>query len=526
MLVYKRRYVLCAFFACALVSACAANYTDATGELPPKSFSFERREIAIDSTGLTTILTGFLLDGPLADVAVAYVDDHYEKRLQIYSFEQGTWIPAVEVPLGRRVSFVDVATIGGVDRLMVYEPGELKWFDLESMTTRPLVAVASNADSALAPTNEIPHVDVSRDVNGDGRDDLVVPDIDGFWVIIQVGDGSFAEPIKISRPPTIGSQYSPFGYRHEPWVRAGRIHQMDYDLDGRRDLVAWNGDHFDVYLQDRSGLFVATPVTFTTEVAFDSDDPTSLAAPLGVRHRRKDRMPVGAMSGRVLHSLTDTNADGVGDLAVLSLDVRSMWRARATYEVHFGKLTPGGGTTFARGVDASVSLDGIPFDIGQHDFDNDGRVDLLFTVIRIGILKNIRMILGALFTRSVPLSLPVYRLGRDGYPDSPSATPTTRTDSLGGSGERATLLPSVLVGDVTGDSHPDLLVGRNERELHLFPGSPGLDLLTRRPIKIRVPMPREEYCWLADVNRDGKKDVVMHHRSPREGDRVSLLIAR
>ena len=161
------------------------------------------------------------------------------------------------------------------------------------------MAVTSNFSPPRS--GEIPHVDVTRDVNGDDRDDLAVPDVDGFWVLIQMSDGAFADPVKIGPSTEAWKIYAPYGYRHAPWVQGGRIHEIDYDRDGRTDLAFWNENHFEVHRQDEHGLFAPAATTFTTDVAFDSDDPTSLAAPRGIRHRRRDHMPTGAMMGSVLH---------------------------------------------------------------------------------------------------------------------------------------------------------------------------------------------------------------------------------
>lgn len=71
---------------------------------------------------------------------------------------------------------------------------------------------------------------------------------------------------------------------------------MDYNRDGRSDLVFWNEDHFEVHTQYEYGLFASEPKTFTTEVAFDSADLSTLAAPQGVRRRRKDHQPAGDLT--------------------------------------------------------------------------------------------------------------------------------------------------------------------------------------------------------------------------------------
>ena len=106
------------------------------------------------------------------------IDENQNRRLRIYAFDDDTWVESLDATLRPEVLFVDVANIAGRDRLITYEPGHLNWFDPETATERALVRVTSNFDPPHR--GEISHVDITRDVNGDGRDDLVVPQVDGF----------------------------------------------------------------------------------------------------------------------------------------------------------------------------------------------------------------------------------------------------------------------------------------------------------------------------------------------------------
>ena len=494
-------------------------------------FTFDQYEVVTDSAKRQTVLTGFLLGGAMADLAVVNIEENDDRRLRIYAFSDNTWAPRLDATLRPGVLFVDVANIGGRDRLVTYEAGRLNWFDAELATERKLVAVASNYN--LPRRGEIPHVDVTRDVNGDERDDLVVPDYTGFWVFIQMSDGAFADPVKIGPSFEMSRIYEADGYRYNPWDQ-GRVHEMDYNRDGRSDLGFWNDDHFEVHYQDEHGRFVPAAETFTTDVAFDSDDLDSLAAPQEVRRRRKDHLLTGDMTGRVLHALTDMNGDGVADLVVFSLQGGSsrflgqsgeLGGMHFTYEVHFGTPTPDGGTVFAPDVSTTIQSDSVPFGMEQHDVDHDGQVDLMFTTMELSIFKAIGMILGALVTRSVSLDLEFYRMDGGIYPDKPNATRKIKTVSLGKSGEK-TVFPSVLIGDVNGDSRSDLLVQKGRDELRVFLGVPGPDLFARRPQKVAVAMPNEEYTWLVDLNQDGKQDLLLHHPSTTEPHRVMMLIAQ
>ena len=524
---HTRYYQLSRFFMLVFgvfLSGCSGLFGKDVNPTSPaaRESTFEQYEVVTGVTKHQTVLTGFLLGGTIAELVVVSIDDNDDRRLHIYAFDDGSWVLRLDATLRPEVLFVDIANIGGRDRLITYENGRLNWFDPESATVHPLVAVTSNTPP---PKGEIPHVDVTHDLNGDDRDDLVVPDSDGFWVFIQMGDGTFADPVKIGPPIEMDKIYAADGYRYDPWGE-GRVHKMDYNRDGRSDLAFWNEDHFEVHLQDERGLFAPVAKTFTTDVAFDSDDPASLAAPQEVRRRRIDHQLTGATTGRVLHSLTDMNGDGVADLVVFSLEIKSMWSVHFAYEVHFGAPTPDGGTVFAPDVGTAIRSDGLPFGLGSHDFDHDGQVDMMFTTMKFGIFKTIGMISRAMLTRSLQMHLEFYRMEGGIYPDKPNATRKIKGHAPGVSGEKGIFHPSVLIGDVSGNSRSDLLVQNGPEELHVFLGVPGPKLFARRPQKVAVAMPYEEYTWLVDLNKDGVQDLLMHHPSTTEPHRVTMLIAQ
>ena len=103
------------------------------------------------------------------------------------------------------MTFVDVARIDGRDRLITGEPGRLNVWDPGSDTENELVSVATVSTGTTgfrAPhEGEVPHVDVTWDVNGDDRIDLVVPGDNGFQVYVQMESGAFADPVVTGPPP-------------------------------------------------------------------------------------------------------------------------------------------------------------------------------------------------------------------------------------------------------------------------------------------------------------------------------------
>lgn len=535
---YRRSLFFILFFAVCL-SSCSGRSNEGVAPVMPVSaeFTFGQHEVVTGTAKHQTVLTGFFLGGDFAELAVVNTEENKNPHLHIYAFSEGTWVSRLPAPLRSEVLFVDVANIDGRDRLITYEPGRLNWFDPDAVSERALVEITTNY-KATGDTG-IPYLDISRDVNRDGLDDFVVPDIDGFWIATQLRDGSFTDPIKLGPPDPFLDKIAldhTQSYREVGitpltvhWYLS-RLHQMDYDQDGRDDLVFWNADHFDVYRQDARGMFSPVAETFTVDIPFDTDGPYSIAFDFkgenmfslifGFRENTKRR---------VLHTFQDLNGDNVADLVIHSLEGRSLGKQRSRYEVHFGTPTPDG-IVFAQDVSMTIRPRGTagglqPWGYSSQwfqDLNGDGKTDILFKDVQTGLTGMSRAMLG----KSIAIDLECYRMEDGTYPDKPTAMRKIRPGLDLFETDRV-LFPVVLLGDVNGDGRSDLLVGKHWEELHVFLGVPGPKLLARKPQKVAVAMPNDERnARLVDLNKDNKQDLLIHYPSTTNPHRVALLIAR
>lgn len=532
-------------------------------------YAFDRYEIDIGPAVRQTVLTGFLLGGEMADLAVVKIEEDGGCRLRVYAFEggsetsekhaaptaKGTWALRMESRLRPGVTFVDIARIGDRDRLITGEPDRINAWDPDTVTEHKLVSVATVATVTTgfrAPRDgEVPHVDVTRDVNGDGRIDLVVPGDDGFQVFVQLENGTYADPVETGPPAALDPILDADGYRYDLWS-VSRIHEFDCNGDGVVDLVSWNEDHFEAHIQDGQGLFDSDPLTFTTDVLFDTDDVTSLAD--------------GEMRGRVLHSFGDLNGDDIADMVIYVLEGARTKDKRSAYEVYFGALEPGSSIRFASMPDVSIQTDNhVQLGLERRDLDGDGERDLVVTSIENKYLE------GSLFKRikgfmgdDLWLNLAFYRVREGRIPDRAMAMRRIQLDGAPSPREPGWIPLSVVlqggkharrrdreqylrafnknlfIGDVTGNGRAELLIEWTHRELHVYAGVLGPDLFAEAPRKVAVELPDdEEFAWMTDLNRDGRQDIVMHHPFTKrdahgapmelpgtESHRVTLLIAR
>lgn len=512
--------------AIAIAGVVAAN----EGEL------FDLYEINAGEASHQTVLAGSFTDSSHVELAVVSTDDKGNPRVAVFRMQGDQWVNVQDWPLERDILFIDRVDTGGRDHLLTHRLGRFDRLDLVTGTETKLVDAV--VDFQKAKEGGIPRLNVVRDLNGDGRDDIVMPDTEGFWISVQLPDGTFSDPGKVGPPEPLLSanaygderNYGEVGIDAQtlPWYLS-RIHQLDYDLDGRSDLAFWNDTHFDVYFQDASGDFTQEPRSFSMDVPFDFDGSYALAFQFSDRSVASLLLGLGGrFEYTILQGFPDLNRDGIADLVTLTFSGRRVFSLRGRYDVHFGQETPEG-IQFSPQPDTSAwtpgPAGGSAWGYASQrymDVDGDGMKDLTMASVNTGVGGMARAMVG----NSISMNLAVYRLENGVYPDRPDVRRRIRPP-FAPFDKRGVLFPTVLSADVNGDGRMDLLAVERWDELSVFLGVDSARLLSDQPINVAVEAPVDErFANVGDLDEDGKDDLVIQYPSKTESNRIVVLMAR
>ena len=462
--------------------------------------TYDDHEIDIGDVVSRTVIHGRLTGGATDDLVIFTHADR-GRRMAVYSYHEGAWSLRHVGEVRPDVIFVDMINLGGQDRLLALGRGRIDWIDPANWSPKPWLTVESMYN--LAPP-DVPELDIARDLNGDGLDDIAVPGFDGYTVWTQRRDGGLSAPVELGAPAAART-----GFRSATY-RARDIYRFDYDGDGHTDLAFWEEGALVVYAGNGDAGFVPNPVRVRIPLQLDTDDVT-VSFGFG---RTMDE------TRSLLYRVDDFNGDGIGDLATSTIEVDGLFDQSTRYDFHFGRRE-GDATVFRDIPDTVISSAGVQGPLEVADFDGDGRLDFGMLSFKLGIGKIISM----LITGSVSFDMNFYLLGEDGYPAKPNVQRRTKFRLDLGSGVVAGNW--VSVGDPTGDGIQDLVVQVDADRVDVYPGTGDADLFERQPMEVEVNLSDRGSVQLADLNGDGKDDMFMAYRRPDDDSvRVGVALSR
>jgi hypothetical protein len=342
--------------------------------------------------------------------------------------------------------------------------------------------------------NRIPLINFVRDWNGDGRDEVGIIGFEGLSIHAPDDQGRFSAANSILVELTTGM--GRVSRESEDDFTAGlsarftfpNVRLVDYDNDGRKDLLATTDDRVIVYRQQADGQFTRQAAK---NVFFD----------VVTQHEKIEDM---AEVETVVH---DLNSDGYADAIVTKQTAKGLSNFRGVINIFWGKAAGYGAVP-----DQVIISEGTASDqVLIRDVNGDGRKDLILPSIKISVTSIIRW----LITRRVPIYFNIFLMNEDGtFSDRPDFTKEVKF-KIDWSGE-SDMQAMDLDGDFNGDKRKDFVFGTDEDELSVYLGVEDDDrLFSKKPV---VEITADAYGVLNtyDLNNDGYSDMIIHYPETKE----------
>lgn len=131
----------------------------------------------------------------------------------------------------------------------------LSWALEDRQFTQPKTILEALSGSLPAGAHPINFV---RDINGDARNDLLIPGFGEIGIYLQTAEGSYGDALQVRSRMLNYSRLAPIGdlSRHVGQrVRIPEMNIRDVNNDQRNDLIASSEESLDVFLADNNGRF-------------------------------------------------------------------------------------------------------------------------------------------------------------------------------------------------------------------------------------------------------------------------------
>ncbi len=461
----------------------------------PVSGASEFREVLVR---LDHAIDAAPIDIRLADgaglVAVGQTDEGW--RFSVVSLTQGGVVTGGVIP--ETAFFYDTGDLAGQshDRLCFLDEAGVACVGEQPERIERIARFSSlyHGDAVQGPTFS----DFIRDVDGDGHDDILAPQFDG-WLLARRSDAGFAQFV-LGVAPRVSIYDSRVSYQpREP--RIG-----DVNGDGFNDVVFLIDTEFLSFVQ-------APPGSFTGSGRRDRIDAPLASEKQRARWERDDgQVDQSDLEIEEVELVRDFNDDDVPDLFTEKSISEGVFDRRSEYHLYLGRRV-GDTLEYASAADGTIASGGVQFDPLVVDVDGDGRLDVATPSTRLGLAR----IVSALFSGRITVDLDIYRMRADGhYPEASDYRTRFKVEFDLETGLMR--YPAVVIADFNGDGAAELLVQEDEDELHLYPGGDPEKLFGKRERTLSMPLPRNgQMVEARDLDEDGRSDLLVRY-GPADGE--------
>jgi hypothetical protein len=348
------------------------------------------------------------------------------------------------------------------------------------------------------------HSDFVRDIDGDGADEILVPQFDG-WLLARRGAEGFERELLVI-PPRVSIYETRISYQPRP-PRTG-----DVDGDGLDDIVFLRDREFVSFLQRRGDAF-------STPGRVDAIDAPLATEEQRARWERDDgQVDQSELEIEEVELIRDFDGDGAPDLLTERSISEGVFDRRSEYHLYLGRRGPGS-LSYPVEPDGSIASDGVQFDPLVVDVNGDGRLDVATPSTKLGLTR----VVGALFSGRIGVDLDVYRMRDDNsYPEDSDYRTRFKVEFDLKTGLFS--YPAVVIADLDGDGQAELLIQENEDTLGIHSGTGDSKLFDDAGDEASLPLPRNGQMVEAhDLDEDGRSELVVRY-GPADGAALSRTV--
>jgi hypothetical protein len=449
------------------------------------------------------------LAGDDRHIVLAGRDDEHNQRMAVYSIDSPN-APLLALEPGRHLIAYDVGRVGDRDSLYFVEPGRIVRYDLDAGKFVEFIPIRTIYGQKR--TGRIVPIDFIRDVNGDDRDDIVVPDTAGYRVRLQRADGTLGDEVILEESSAMSVADGRVSFESRPLVSGNMTG------DERIDLAVWRGDTLLVYEQLEDDRYASKPQAVPLALGLLSEaEMQNRTQGFGAVNQE------GLVDTRILQ-IEDLNGDGLPDILTESLLNLGVFDKENDFRLHLGRRD-GQMIDYFATEDSLLASSGLQYGLVTTDLDGDGRKDLYVRKVRMSFGRVIR----ALLAGNVPLQLHFYRMtGDDSYPEE--ANYVTRTNVQFSMSSGQVDIPTIKVADFDGDGLEDLLMQTDAERLEYRRGVRDDALFDEDATELSIALPRNgELVAVEDLDDNGLADLILRYNES-DGDGPSktlrLLVTR
>ncbi|MGY8814988.1 MAG: hypothetical protein ACKVHQ_09795 [Gammaproteobacteria bacterium] len=215
---------------------------------------FEVSDLNLAESVDTEVIPAFITNPNLANLIVRQVTEDHKRSLRIFSLaSDGRYVDGEidNIQIDKDIIFMDIGKVrnSSLDYIILFRRNAAWWLDPVSGKEHHLLDIQSIYKNVVK--DELPNLDVVKDINGDSLEDIMLPGFDGYQLFLQTSPGVFSEPVLIDALPRMRASNSGNNIRYQYQDR----NLVDVNFDQKDDILIWDAPDLRAFLQTEEGSF-------------------------------------------------------------------------------------------------------------------------------------------------------------------------------------------------------------------------------------------------------------------------------